>query len=80
MIKQITNTISFSGTPKFETLTTQEFPITAFIIRGLRKQAIAEAAVNIMEPPKYMYVVLILSLTYSGHILKKDHINKTYLK
>jgi hypothetical protein len=55
-------------------LTIHEFPATALMMSGLRKQATADAAVSITEPPKYMYVDRILSLTYSGHILKCNYI------
>jgi hypothetical protein len=63
--------LAFSITLYQSKLTIIEFPATTLIISGLRKQATAEAAVSITEPPKYMYVDRILSLTYSGHILER---------
>lgn len=45
------------------------FRVTIFIIVGDLKAATALAAVTAKDPPKYIYVVLILSLMYCGHIL-----------
>jgi hypothetical protein len=41
--------------------------VTRLMMVALRKAAMALAAVIAMEPPKYMYVDLILSFTYWGH-------------
>jgi hypothetical protein len=44
--------------------------VTRLMMVGLRKAAMALAAVIAMELPKYMYVDLILSFTYWGHKLR----------
>ncbi len=51
-----------------------------FIIRGLRITATAEAAVKAKLPPKYMYVLLILCFTKSGHVLKEDKLRQHSVK